>query len=64
MTLFEKKEDCCGCGACRDICPVEAIGLKLDEQGFYYPVVDKSRCIGCGKCRKVCVFTAPMGEKV
>lgn len=61
MVLFEKKEDCCGCGACRDVCPVEAIVLRLDVQGFFYPEVDADRCIGCGKCRKVCAFNAPMG---
>lgn len=56
MKLFENKEQCCGCGACRDICPVQAIELRPDEWGFHYPQVDEERCVGCGLCRKVCVF--------
>lgn len=54
--MIEKtnKSECSGCGACRDICPVKAISLYPDEEGFMYPQVDKGKCIGCGKCNKVC----------
>ena len=48
------KEDCCGCTACKNICPVNAIEMKEDEEGFLYPFVDKEKCIKCGKCKKVC----------
>lgn len=49
------KESCCGCSACAAICPVDAIEMKLDQYGFYYPVVAAEFCIDCGQCLKVCV---------
>lgn len=54
--LFEKKEDCCGCGACVNACPVSAIELQEDEDGFKYPIVDDSKCIHCGRCHQVCSY--------
>lgn len=54
--LYDKKEQCCGCGACYAVCPVSAIEMKEDEEGFLYPAVYSDKCIGCYKCMKVCVF--------
>lgn len=48
------KIECCGCGACYNICPEEAISMKYDREGFLYPEIDEERCISCGKCRKAC----------
>lgn len=56
IVLFENKEDCCGCSACYSVCPVSAIRMASDEEGFYYPVINESKCIGCHKCVKVCAF--------
>lgn len=53
MTVSDNK-NCCGCQACADICPVEAIGFCDDSLGFLWPVVDKGICIGCGKCIRNC----------
>lgn len=50
------KENCCGCGACVNICPKKAITLKEDECGFKYPAIDFSKCINCGLCKKVCNY--------
>lgn len=47
-------EECTGCGACENICPVGCISLQMDAEGFRYPIVDESRCINCGKCLKTC----------
>lgn len=50
------KENCCGCGACVNICPKKAITLEEDEYGFKYPKIDFNKCINCGLCKKVCNF--------
>ena len=54
--LYEKRENCCGCSACYSICPVHAILMEPDAEGFFYPVVDASVCIRCYKCLSVCAF--------
>lgn len=52
--------NCCGCTACYNSCPVSAIKMTADAEGFSYPVVDKDLCIECGLCEKVCpVHTYP-----
>lgn len=56
LTLFEKKEDCCACGACLNICHKQAITMEEDECGFLYPKIDEDICINCGACTRVCAF--------
>ncbi|MCI9063203.1 MAG: 4Fe-4S binding protein [Clostridia bacterium] len=48
------KSSCNGCGACSLICPVNAITMLEDGEGFLYPVIDESKCIKCNKCRHIC----------
>ena len=50
------KENCCGCSACVDVCPVSAISMTEDEEGFLYQHIDSEKCIDCGKCEKACGF--------
>lgn len=50
-------EKCCGCYACKAICPRNAIEWVYDQKGFGKPVVGDN-CVGCGLCEKVC----PMNE--
>ena len=33
--IYKNKENCCGCSACYSICPVGAIKMKEDDEGFY-----------------------------
>lgn len=54
MIQIKRKEDCCGCNACGDICGKRAITFKTDNEGFWYPEVDTEKCIDCGLCEKVC----------
>lgn len=42
-------ENCIGCGACADICPVAAVEMKDGS-----PVLDLDWCIGCGVCAVSC----------
>lgn len=53
MINIEKKE-CCGCSACAAVCPQMCIEMQEDNEGFFYPIVDKSICIQCGLCKRVC----------
>lgn len=56
IKLFSDKEDCCGCGACMNICPKSAITMRPDEAGFLYPAIDDKLCIECKACQKVCNY--------
>ena len=56
MILNEKPEYCCGCSACKSICPKQAISMQPDALGFLYPKIDSSKCVNCGLCEKVCAF--------
>ena len=54
--LYRDRSECCGCTACRAACPLDAISMLPDEEGFEYPAVDAAVCIGCGKCVAICPF--------
>ena len=54
MINIANKEDCCGCNACGDVCAHKAITFKTDNEGFWYPEVNKDLCSNCGLCEKVC----------
>ena len=45
---------CTGCSACCNICPVNAIEMIENEEGFKYPQIDSNKCINCGLCEKIC----------
>lgn len=51
---FSNKNPCSACGACYSICPVSAIKIELNQNGFYEAFIDEDKCISCGKCISVC----------
>lgn len=60
---FILKDDalCYGCTACQTVCPVNAIKMVPNEEGFLYPVLDDSACIHCGRCQTSC---SALAEKI
>ncbi len=50
----ENPSQCCGCSACFAQCPMKAIEMVRDGEGFLYPLVDKEKCIECNACVRVC----------
>lgn len=56
IELFEKKEKCCACSACKNVCPRGAIEMVEDEKGFLYPKIQEDKCIHCGLCKKACAY--------
>lgn len=65
MVMIEKmiaadKADCVGCYACYSVCPVSAIDMKEDSEGFRYPQVDAEKCIACEACSKACPSLHPI----
>ena len=54
MTTIVEKKRCCGCYSCYNACPVGAIRMEDDEEGFAYPEIDAEMCIDCGRCQDVC----------
>ncbi len=57
------KFNCYGCQVCKEICPVGAISMTEDSEGFKYPQIDKEKCINCGKCERECIYHNPLPKK-
>jgi coenzyme F420-reducing hydrogenase beta subunit len=53
-SVYLRKEECCGCSACFNICPTDAITMEPDEEGFLYPLINQEECIDCRKCVNCC----------
>lgn len=65
MIEIKDKTRCCGCEACKNICPTNCISMIEDKEGFLYPNVDLDSCINCNKCVEVCPIlqVEPQKEK-
>lgn len=51
---FLEPKDCCGCCACINVCPTQALFFSQDDFGFIRPNLDKTKCIECGICTRIC----------
>lgn len=49
---------CTGCMACMEICPVNAISIR-DSIRFYNACIDMEKCINCNCCHSVCPVDTP-----
>lgn len=56
IILYDENSKCCGCEACINICPKNAIQIEYDKSGFSFPTINHDMCIECGKCNDVCAF--------
>ncbi|MBE6551042.1 MAG: 4Fe-4S dicluster domain-containing protein [Ruminococcaceae bacterium] len=50
-------DECIGCGACVDECPVSCITMKDGKA-----VIEADACAECGSCADVCPVDAPKAE--
>ena len=55
---------CSGCSACAMFCPQKCICMKQNEEGFYYPYVNKEKCNDCGLCEKSCPALVADKQKI
>lgn len=62
VKLRKDKVECCGCAACVQACPKSCLSMKMDEEGFLYPIKDEQTCIDCGLCDKVCPLKKQLGK--
>jgi len=43
------KEKCVGCGACVEVCPIQAISIVGGKAK-----INADKCVDCGRCAQVC----------
>lgn len=65
MPQLANKKQCTGCMCCTDTCKQNAIKIKEDKNGLWYPIIDAEKCIECHLCEKHCqdVCTGALLEK-
>ena len=63
MIQIKNKVDCCGCTACANICPKQAITMKPDPEGFLYPVVNEENCINLESVMRPVLFIIRLIEQ-
>jgi coenzyme F420-reducing hydrogenase beta subunit len=66
--IVSDSRSCTGCSACSQVCPMGAVAMAANDEGFLYPLIDEDKCSDCGLCIRTCpvnralgVAGAPMG---
>ncbi len=54
MAYKVKKDECIGCGACTEQCPLSAISIEDDGKAG----IDADTCVDCGTCADTCPVQA------
>ena len=54
MAFKIKKDDCVGCGVCKENCPVSCIAPDADGK----MVINADECVDCGTCAANCPVNA------
>ena len=57
---FFLKNECTGCFACSNACPMKCISMKSDPSGFMIPQIEHSTCISCRMCEITCPTLTPV----
>lgn len=52
-------DNCTGCCLCQNVCSVNAITMRENQEGFIYPFIDSSKCVECGNCLRYCPVENP-----
>lgn len=62
MTIICSADYCTGCSACANSCPVDAVSMKPNSEGFLYPHIDQALCMECGICQNTCPVNHPISK--
>ena len=57
--LTNNENECSGCTACECACPVQAINMVENSEGFLFPKINYDICTKCHICEKICPFESP-----
>ncbi len=64
ITEICTRDECTGCAACMESCPVGAIEMEMDGRGFLYPSISYTKCIECSNCVRHCHVNSDELKKI